>query len=207
MRPTISLVAGKADRSSETIQKIIGSAREIFTREGHGGLSLRKVAEDAGIAVGNLTYHFPTKRSLVHAVLHEAQADYIEQHLELFEAPPEDPFEILLNVVEHYVRNARHAHRFFFQIWGYAACDDEANDTVRNLYRPIGQLLYFLVRASNAELNDRNIRRAVLQISSLEEGYKLFMGMRPEDDSALSTAESDIRILVERIVFPAGREA
>lgn len=201
-RPTSSLAAGKADKTGETIRKIIEAASEIFTREGHGGLSLRKVADDAGIAVGNLTYHFPTKRSLLNALLCEALADYIDEHLEQFEASRDTPFDILLNVVEFYVRNARESHRFFYQMWGYAGCDEQAKEMVRTLYRPIGRFVYSLVRAANPKLNDAEIRQAVLQIFSLEEGYKLFIGMGPDDDPALLTAERDIRRLTERIVFP-----
>lgn len=206
-RPTASLAVGKTDKTGETIRKIIDAAREIFTREGHGGLSLRKVAEDAGIAVGNLTYHFPTKRSLLNAILCEALADYIDEHLKQFETSRDTPFDILLNIVEFYVRNARQSHRFFYQMWGYAGCDEQAKDMVRTLYRPIGRFIYYIVRASNPKLKDAEIRQAVLQIFSLEEGYKLFIGMGPDDDTALSTAEQDIRWLTERIVFPAGREA
>lgn len=204
-RPTASLSAGKADKTSDTIKKIITAARDIFTHEGHGGLSLRKVADEAGIAVGNLTYHFPTKRSLLNAILCEALADYIDDHLKQFETGRDTPFEILLNVVEFYVRNARESHRFFYQMWGYAGCDEQAKDMVRTLYRPIGRFVYYLVRSANPKLNDVQIRQAVLQIFSLEEGYKLFIGMGPEDDTALSTAEQDIRTLTERIVFPEGR--
>ncbi len=76
---------------------------------------------------------------------------------------------------------------------------------VRTLYRPIGRFVYYLVRSANPKLNDVQIRQSVLQIFSLEEGYKLFIGMGPEDDTALSTAEQDIRTLTERIVFPEGR--
>ncbi|MHA7873470.1 MAG: TetR/AcrR family transcriptional regulator, partial [Hyphococcus sp.] len=149
------------------------------------------------------TYHFPTKRALLEAVLREELADYIDEHLSQFEADRDAPFDILLNIVAFYVRNARRSYRFFYQMWGYAGCDPDAKDLVRSLYRPIGRFVYYLVRDANPTLSDAEIRQAVLQIFSLEEGYKLFIGMGPEDDVALSSAEEDIRMLTERIVFSA----
>ncbi len=202
-RPSVRLSVGKTDKTSTTIQKIIISARDIFIQEGHAGLTLRQVADDAGIAVGNLTYHFPTKRSLLDAMLYESLVDYVEDHLKQFEADNDTPLDILLNVVAFYARNARDAHRFFYQMWGYAGCDEEAKKTVRNLYRPIGRFIYYLVRAANPKLNDEQIRCVTLQIFSLEEGYKLFIGMGPDDDPALVRAEQDIRSLTEKIVMSA----
>ncbi len=199
-RPTREIAAGKPDRTKLTIERILTAANHVFTNEGHASLSLRKVADEAGIAVGNLTYHFPTKNELLEAMLREALADYVEEHLQQFQPDRDAPLEILLNVVEFYVRNARTSHQFFYQLWGYAGSGPEARDIVRSLYRPIGRFVYYLVRAANPKLKDEDVRRVVLQIFSLEEGYKLFIGMGPDDSSAIQSAEADIRALTKRII-------
>ena len=202
-RPTVLLSENKVGRSQATIRRILASAQVVFTRDGHAGLSLRKVADDAGIAVGNLTYHFPTKIELINAMLREALAEYVEEHLAQFEADRDAPVDILLNVVEFYVRNARESHRFFYQLWGFAGSCDDARAMVRDLYRPIGRFIYYLVCAANPKLTDDEVRQAVLQIFSLEEGYKLFIGMGPDDSSAIRSAEKDIRDLTLRIIQAA----
>ncbi|MEQ8935440.1 MAG: hypothetical protein RIE56_06585, partial [Amphiplicatus sp.] len=71
---------------------------------------------------------------------------------------------------------------------------------IRDIYRPIGRFIYYMVKATKPELSDRRVRQIVLQIFSLEEGIKLFMGMGPDDDTALKTAERDMRDLTRRIV-------
>ncbi|MEO1135072.1 MAG: TetR/AcrR family transcriptional regulator [Pseudomonadota bacterium] len=200
-RPTRQLGDTKNHRTRNTIEKILNAAQLVFTKNGHAGLSLRKVAEEAGIAVGNLTYHFPTKNALLDAMMREALADYVEAHLAQFKPETDTPLEILLNVVEFYVRNARDSHQFFYQLWGFAGSSEEARAMVRELYRPIGRFIYYLVRAANPKLDDTAVRQAVLQIFSLEEGYKLFIGMGPDDSSAIQSAENDIRILTKKIIF------
>ncbi len=202
-RPTVQIGNGKTDRTRNTIQRILKAAHKVFTKNGHGGLSLRKVADEAGIAVGNLTYHFPTKHSLIDAMMREALADYVEAHLSQFETGRDEPLDILLNVVEFYVRNARESHQFFYQLWGFAGSGEEARAMVRELYRPIGRFIYYLVRAANPKLTDREVRQAVLQIFSLEEGYKLFIGMGPESSPAIQSAETDIREITKRIIQTA----
>ncbi len=202
-RPTVLLANGKTSKAGETIRKIIAAARATFIEVGHAGLTQRDVADAAGIAVGNLTYHFPTKHALLDAMLLEVIADYLDEHIRQYEANRDKPLQILLNVVESYVRDARHSHRFFYHMWGYAGCDEEAKHKIRSYYQAVGRFIYYLVRAANPKLNDTQIRRATLQLSSAEEGIKLFIGMGPGDDSSIAAAEQDIRQLTERIVMTA----
>lgn len=190
----------KQERTKRTVKRILEAAHHVFVNEGHANLSLRKVADHAGIAVGNLTYHFPTKQDLLEATLKESLADYVEKHIGQHRSKETPPLETLLNVVEFYVRNAREHYRFFFQLWGYAGSGDEARKIVGRLYRPIGRFVYYLVRAANPKLSNEQVRRAVLQITSVEEGYKLFIGIGPDNLPELKAAEEDIRAMITRIV-------
>ncbi|GAB4526697.1 MAG: hypothetical protein Kow00133_15590 [Amphiplicatus sp.] len=199
-RPSVALAENRSAKGAQTIAAILGAARKVFIRDGHAKLSLRKVAEEAGVALGNVTYYFPAKRDLLEAMLREALADYAEAHIRQFEAEVDSPLEILLNIVTFYVTNARESHRFFYQMWGYAGSDESARETVRNLYRSIGRFIYSMTKAANPSLTDRRIRQIVLQLFSLEEGAKLFIGLGPDDDPALRTAERDIRALAQRLL-------
>ena len=199
-RPSARLAESRSAKGAQTINLILKAAREVFIREGHAGLTMRKVAQEAGVVVGNVSYYFPSRRELLEAMLREELVDYVEEHIRQFEAGRDSPLDILLNVVSFYVSNGRSSHPFFYQMWGYAGSDDGAKAVVRSLYRPIGRFIYYIVKAANPNLTDRRIRQIVLQIFSLEEGVKLFIGMGPEDDTALRTAERDICDLTRRIV-------
>lgn len=199
-RPSVRLAADRSAKGGQTVAAILKATRAVFVREGHAGLTMRMVAEEAGIVVGNISYYFQTKRELLEAMLREELADYVEAHVKQFEPDGQDPMEILLNVVEFYVQNGRSSYRFFYQMWGYAGSENYARELVRDLYRPIGRFIYRLVKAANPSLDHTQIRRIVLQIFCLEEGMKLFIGMGPDDDVALLNAEADIRDLTRRIV-------
>lgn len=200
-RPSVALAAGRSPKAADTIADILCAGRAVFVRDGHAGLTLRKVADEAGVAVGNVSYYFETKRALIEAVLSEALADYVEAHIAHFEADRQPPLDILLNVVTFYVSNARETHALFFHMWGFAASGPEAKELIRRLYRPIGRFIYFLVRAARPDAPDSRVREIVLQLFSLEEGLKLFIGMGPDDNAALKTAEAHIRDLARRIIL------
>lgn len=192
---------GLSPKGAKTLRTILAAAHRVFVRDGHAGLSMRKVAQEAGVAVGNMSYYFDTKRALLSATLSEALADYADAHLRQLAAPATSPLAILLEVVVFYVANGRETHRLFFQMWGYAASDEEAKTLIRELYRPIGRFIHFLVREARPDASEARAREIVLQLFSLEEGIKLFIGFGPDDNIALKTAERHARRLAERLIL------
>ncbi|HNE29074.1 MAG: TetR/AcrR family transcriptional regulator [Saprospiraceae bacterium] len=51
-----------------TKQKIIESAIKLFNESGVANVRLQQIADDTGISVGNLAYHFKNKEAIVSAV-------------------------------------------------------------------------------------------------------------------------------------------
>lgn len=200
-RPSVALAADRSAKGRETLQSVLAAARTIFVRDGHAGLSMRKVASEAGLSVGNVSYYFPSKSDLIEATLREALADYVEAHIDHVGDGRAAPLETLLDVVSFYVTNARTSHPLFYSMWGFAASAPEARDLIRELYTPIGRFVYALVRAARPDASDARVREIVLHLFSLEEGLKLFIGMGPDDDPALCSAERHVRELAHRIVL------
>ena len=52
-----------SDRST-TRERVLEISRQLFNEKGYAATSLSEIAEGVGIAKGNLTYHFPSKRDL-----------------------------------------------------------------------------------------------------------------------------------------------
>ncbi len=55
----------------DTRRHIITTARTMFNRYGYKNVSMRAIAAELGISVGNLTYHFPKKLDLVQGLLQD----------------------------------------------------------------------------------------------------------------------------------------
>ena len=60
-----------AVRSAETFALILDAARVRLLADGFAGLSTRKVAEEAGVPLSQLHYHFGSKQGLILALLEE----------------------------------------------------------------------------------------------------------------------------------------
>lgn len=65
--------------SADTRQVILAAAEKILIKVGYANFTTRKVAAAAGIAVGNLTYHFPNKVALTEALIDYILGRYVHQ--------------------------------------------------------------------------------------------------------------------------------
>ncbi|WP_189370004.1 TetR/AcrR family transcriptional regulator [Tateyamaria omphalii] len=59
----------KSSKGEERRLAIEAAARQMLLNQGYSGVSLRKIANQLGISVGNLQYYFSTKDDLVEAVI------------------------------------------------------------------------------------------------------------------------------------------
>ena len=59
----------KSSKGEARREAIEAEARRMLLEEGYAGVSLRRIAAQLGISVGNLQYYFPTKDDLVEAVI------------------------------------------------------------------------------------------------------------------------------------------
>ncbi|MBC2018858.1 TetR/AcrR family transcriptional regulator [Listeria seeligeri] len=53
----------------DTKQEIIETAFKLFHEQGYANVSVRNIADELNISVGNLTYHFKKKEDLIEAVI------------------------------------------------------------------------------------------------------------------------------------------
>ena len=200
-RPAVKLTHDRSSKGASTIKQILGAAHRVFVKEGYAGLTIRKVANEAGLAVGNVSYYFSTKHDLIVATLHETMTDYVEEQILYLQTDQDSPLEILSDIVAFYVRNISTTYPLFHQLWGYAGTSEEAKKVVRDLYRPLGQFVYHLVKACNPLLNHEDARKAVFQIFCLEQGMKLILGMGLDDNISIQAAEDSIRDATKKIVM------
>ncbi|MEO8739255.1 MAG: helix-turn-helix domain-containing protein [Casimicrobiaceae bacterium] len=129
---------------------LLQAGRELFPEHGVHGLSVRMVAERAGVNLGMFHYHFRSKRIFVQALLQDLY-DEMFAHLELAaSAPgPVDALRRALNVLGRFARdNARLLRRLMADAM---AQDPLALEFLRaNMPRHVGVLLGLVQSAQRA---------------------------------------------------------
>lgn len=82
----------RQNRSSETRNRIISAARELFLEKGFDGTSVAEICRSAGVSNGALFHQFPTKEALGFAVYSQVRAEFWDRVMQAMTSPA-DPLE------------------------------------------------------------------------------------------------------------------
>lgn len=63
-------------RGTETVDAILKAALSVLIEEGAGAFTVRRIAAECGMKVGNVSYHFPKKELLIQTLLDDIIANY-----------------------------------------------------------------------------------------------------------------------------------
>ncbi|MEL7446272.1 MAG: TetR family transcriptional regulator [Pseudomonadota bacterium] len=93
------------DRTT-TRERILQASRTLFNKKGYAATTLAEIAKAAGLAPGNLTYHFPTKVQLV-TELQNRMGDEVRVQRARYQQGPvvQDYVELLLFAMRHAYEN------------------------------------------------------------------------------------------------------
>lgn len=86
-------------KSAVSSQQILDAAIRVLARQGYARTSLLDIAKEAGMSKGALHYHYPTKESLIHAVL-ETACNAVQARTRQAWSPSDNPFEALRKSLE-----------------------------------------------------------------------------------------------------------
>ncbi|HVW68875.1 MAG TPA: TetR family transcriptional regulator [Steroidobacteraceae bacterium] len=125
-------------RGRETIDAILVAAEDVLITAGYAGFTARKVAESAGIALGNLTYHFASlsdlRRALVDFVLQRYLRRWqaFREGREAAEQPPTSVASVLEWLITDAV--APRTTKLFRELWAMAAQFPDAAAAMDDFY-------------------------------------------------------------------------
>ncbi len=86
--------------------RILEAAEKVLARDGYHAFSTRRVAQECSISVGNLTYYFPTKDSLIEALMEAIYDRYQRRYAELASAEGRHSPASLATLVTELLRDA-----------------------------------------------------------------------------------------------------
>ncbi|WP_345023178.1 helix-turn-helix domain-containing protein [Actinomadura keratinilytica] len=123
--------------------RILAAAEEVFAEKGEGA-STEEVASRAGVAIGTVFRHFPTKRDLLAAIMKELRARLVGEAAAL--AARADPATAFFDYFAFLVERAARVRT----VLGLLAAEGmgvEPGDQIRALQQAVGELLAAAQRA------------------------------------------------------------
>jgi AcrR family transcriptional regulator len=87
----------RSDQKDATREQLLEAASKLLAEFGYAAFRVAAVAKEAGVSLGGMLHHFPTKDSLVVAVLERLSAKVLEQAIHDVSNVPDDadPFLVM----------------------------------------------------------------------------------------------------------------
>ena len=166
------------NENDPTVERILENARAVLVTHGYAAFTSRRVAEAAGMAVGNLTYHFPTKRELLRALISRLLQFYA-QRFETFLADSRRDSALDLEMLVRWVWTDAigvDTTRTFRELWALALHDVVIRRAIDDFYdEAIGGVVQLLKQAQ-PRADVQTIRLLVQLLAMVSEGGSVLYG-------------------------------
>lgn len=168
-------------KGAERIADIVNAGADLLLEEGFSSLTKRRIAKRLGISHGNVSYYFPTRESLWHAVINFELKEYYQRHQRDLHADPDDPQarfdEYVVGWIDEY--NNRVIRVFFSHVIAYAEINEAVAKMRDEVYESIFDRTMTLSRALGLEVKDEELELRVLEVMVVLEGLQAVSAFRP----------------------------
>lgn len=183
---------GGYSKGHATREDILHAALRLMVNQGYRAMSMRRVAAECGMQLGNLTYHFPTREDLVQALFDAVITSY-EIEFETFvhdpALSPEQRLAYYFELILEDIRSKKTTH-FFPELWALSNHDPFVFDRVHDLYARARAPLEETIDAMRPDLDPAARRALALFISASMEGLTVFAGYNKPFEQQMPALEA-----------------
>jgi AcrR family transcriptional regulator len=168
----------RSPKGRRTSDQILATALEIMGREGYAALSIGRIATATGVRKGNLQYYFPTKTTLLRAVLSYQVNRQKERWTKHLDSAPAEPRARLLAMLryENSLSRDEVVKAQAWEKWAFAAHDEEAGTIVGDWYDWVTARYAALLEDLRPDLNEADRRGLAACLYAQMEGGGPFFG-------------------------------
>ncbi len=127
----------QAERREATIRKVLDAAIEMIIESGYAGTSMQLVATRAGVSIGGLFRHFPTREALMVAVGRDVARQILDRYARAFESlhavHGEEPVVLALELLRDTCRSRIN------QVWLELVHASRTDHALKKALAPVGK--------------------------------------------------------------------
>jgi AcrR family transcriptional regulator len=198
---------GTYARGTETVDAILKAALRVLINEGAGAFTIRRIAAEYGMKVGNVSYHFPRKELLIQILLDDLLDSYdklLDSRVRQPDLPAAERLRVLIVMYLDDIAGIR-TTRLFAELWALANHNAFIADRVRAFYQRVHDFIGEYVAALNPALSPAQVQVVALYTSSAMEGTTPFCGFaKPWADHmpAITRIAADNLVDLARTISP-----
>lgn len=195
----------KTAKGRAKVQSLLGIARRLFIDGGYAEMTMRRVAEEAGISLSNVQHYFPTRESLLQALLESVMNSYDPAFLdEAGDTPPRAKLEAAVRYLLQDIKNPE-SEKLFVEIWSLATRDPIGRAIFDRMYSHHRANLARLVAATNPALDERTAQQRAALLAMQIEGLMLLISEGKPQHAELQGIEEECVAAIMRLVEAPAR--
>jgi AcrR family transcriptional regulator len=173
-------------RGQEAVASILTAARDVLVEEGYPRLTMRNVADRAGMTVGNLSYYYANKQDLLHDLLEAVIQGYVEDFDRIAGNMARSSAERLEDMIRFVIGDlaTKETTGFFPALWALSTHDDFAAGEMVRVYEIERNAFARVIAEMRPDLSKRDRDLLALFISASIEGHTMFIGYKREKAAA-----------------------
>jgi len=172
--------------------------------KGYAQFSMRNVAAEAGMRLGNVQYYFPTRSDLVRALMQDTEARYEAAYREcLLKAPPDrhERFKAFMDFSLTDVANPE-TRRFITQMWALLdTMDAESGHLLNEFYEMDIAALSERVAEVDPDCPAAEVRRRATLLAAMIEGLVVVRGAHSASPAEMKRLTARARTLGMQIAL------
>lgn len=195
----------KTAKGRAKVQALLGIARRLFIDGGYAEMTMRRVADEAGISLSNVQHYFPTRENLLQALLESVMNSYDPAYLnEASELTPRAKLESAVRYLLQDIKNPE-SEKLFVEIWSLATRDPIGREIFDRMYSHHRANLARLVAATNPALDERTAQQRAALLAMQIEGLMLLTSEGKPQHAELQGIEEECVAAIMRLVEAPAR--
>ena len=184
--------------------RLLDCVLDLLVADGYEGISIRRVATVAGVSIGAVQHHFPTKDALLAAAMDRVSRQF-QERLERRLAPGAGPAEVLRAVAGELLatgQERRPASVIWLVRMARAAVHEPTAEVHRREWQHVEDLLAQLIAAVRPDLAEQAARDEATVLLALLDGLAGAVAVEP-DRLPGERAEALLARHLDALVAPA----
>jgi AcrR family transcriptional regulator len=196
-------------KGRQRVEDILDAATKVLINDGYANFSLRRIADVAGIKLGNLQYYFPIKEDLLDALLKRVSAEYTTSLEKVLAGKKNTPKSQLLIMVDYLLKDqeGQASCLIFWELWALSAREESIAKIMNAYYDSyLDQVANALIQISPKLPKRKAFRHAAIIVSMIE-GASLLRGFGKPQRGLISGFEKTMRDICIDLAEDASTES
>ncbi|OGT79213.1 MAG: hypothetical protein A3H91_09935 [Gammaproteobacteria bacterium RIFCSPLOWO2_02_FULL_61_13] len=160
------------------LASILEAGKAVLMQAGYSRFTMRKVADRAGISIGNLSYYYGSKEDLLRDLVDYVINSYLVVFDQLRDAAGQSPEKQLESILDYWIEDlgTPETTLFFPELWALANHDRHVASLVDGLYARVREPLIELTGLINPACSPAERQQLALFMCATMEGLTIFAG-------------------------------